>query len=459
MSRHEGALMSHRTFILIALMSFLPLVLFAQPESNGASSQAVMPFGSGQRTSLQYANKQAPENALMLDTGYQATYDDNVIGVSGAARRGDEEQGFGAHLTVLRQSPKLSAFIEYSPSYEFYEELREYNRFDQYLGADMELKLSSRWSLRVRDVFDDQSNPYQTELNSATENGLGSPSTLNSTIYVHLAAQQSNSARADLLWQANARNSAYLFAGYEFRNYTGVHAQSQSLTDTRGDSAGAEYAWRASEHATLGALYLFQHFDLSGTLPAGSPSRLDLHGVLPSLGWRPRPSVAITAFAGPQVVIQTMAPTAAASSPASLPSQVEWAGGGTIYRQMDRTAWFLSAQRMVNDGGGLMAYVISSTFNAGFHQRVPLPGRWDATWQIALTQNRGLKGSNGAENLTEQSAGFNLEHPFRSNLTARLMYDFARQNRTEMLPVGAAFHRNRVSLGIYFRWGTFPLGH
>ncbi len=206
--------MSRRTFILIALMPLLPLVLDAQSEGNGgASSPAVMPFGSGQQTSLQYANRQGPKNALMLDTGYETTYDDNVIGVSGAARRGDEEQGFGAHLTVLRQSPKLNAFIEYSPSYEFYAQLREYNRFDQYLGADMELLLSSRWSLRVRDVFDDQSNPYQTELNSPTGNGLGPPSTLNSTVYVPLAAQQSNSTRADLLWQGRCEKLRICFRG------------------------------------------------------------------------------------------------------------------------------------------------------------------------------------------------------------------------------------------------------
>ena len=451
--------MNRNPIIAIAFVLLLPALLQAQPESPVHSTDAaVPPYGSGEQTALQYAGVQTPSNTITLDTGYEGAYDDNVLGATGARRQGDQVHDLSANISILRQTPQMNLLLEYMPFYEFLGRFSQYNRFDQHLSADASFNLGQHWSLRIRDVFDDQMSSYRSGLSSLAASGLGSPSTLNTSIYVPFVDQQSNSSRVDLSWQGNTRNSAFLFGGYEFRNFSGTPSKSVSLLDTRGESAGAEYDWRAREHLTVGLLYLFQRLDFLGTPPVGSPTRLDVHSAYPSIGMRLRPTVQVTAFAGPQFVSAT---ASSAPWPYGVPvvsNQIEWSAGGTLSRQTDKSSWSVSAQRMVSDGGGFFSFVISTNYSAGLRYMLPLQSRWDATWNVGIAQNHALSIGNTTADLYSQGASFGLEHPLRDNVMTRLSYDFINQSGTGSLPVGSDFHRNRVSLGIYFRWTGVPMG-
>jgi hypothetical protein len=454
--------MKFKANIIVLLLLCLPSVLKAQGGNAPTSvTQDAIPDGGVQRMNLQYSGELSASNLFMLDNGYQAAYDDNVLGATGAVRQGDRIQDISAHLAFVRTNPRLKASIEYTPYYEFYEKWTEYNRLDQFLNSDLSLKVSARWTIRARETFDDQTGTYPSNLNGSQDTGinLGSPSTLNTTVYVPLANQQGSSSRMDIVWQPSVRTSVSAFGSYDFRNLSDRSSQIESLMNTNEAAGGTQYAWRVNEHSTVGLLYLFQRLNLTGDLPAGSPSRLDSQSVLPSLEWHPRPSLEITAFAGPSSVKQIMPLEAGATLGNSIDRQISWMGGGTIAGQTNRSSWFLSAQRLVSDGGGFLAFVVSSSINAGLRRQLPLPGRYDAIWNIQVVQNRALGPSGSAQDLNAQSATFGLERAIHENMTARLGYDFTRQTSDEVLPLGAGFHRNRISFSINYHWKRIPLRH
>jgi hypothetical protein len=454
--------MKTRADTIFLLLLCIPSVLSAQGGNAPTSvTQDPIPDGGVQRMNLKYSGELPATNLFMLDNGYQATYDDNVLGGTGTDRQGDRIQDISAHLTFVRMNPRFKVSVEYTPYYESYGEWTEYNRLDQFLSSDLSFKASARWTIRARETFDDQTGTYPPDLNGSQDTGinLGSPSTLNTTVYVPLASQQGSSSRMDLIWQPSVRTSVSEFGSYDFRNLSDRSSQSESLMNTNEAAGGAQYAWRVNEHATVGLLYLFQRLNLTGDLPAGSPSRLDSQSILPSLEWRLRPSLEITAFAGPSAVKQIVPLETGAIQISTIDREFSWMGGGTIAGQANRSSWFLSAQRLVNDGGGFLTFVVSSSINAGLRRQLPIPGRYDAIWNIQVVQNRALDTSSGAQNLNSQSATFSLERTFYEYLTARLGYDFTRQTSDEALPLGADFHRNRVSLCIYYHWKRIPLRH
>lgn len=419
------------------------------PNNNSAPFAAA--FGNGEAATLEYSSDAAPTNEFIFSTGYQFAYDTNVIGAANASGNGDQVHDLNALIRLLHVGPRWNTSIEYVPYYEFYGKFTQYNRLNQHLSADIGAKLNTKWSIRLRDSFDDLTNPYGPS--SASGSGLGSPSSLNGTIFVPLASEQGNSARADLVWTPNGRTNAFIFGGFENRNFTQIVDTGDTLINTQGPSGGAEYSWRSTEHTDLGVLYLFERLNFSGALPVGSPKRLDIHGFLPSFGWQVNPSVQVTVFAGPEIANQTIYPIAP-STDLVHEQQVVWSGGGTVSLQKNRTSWYVSPQRIVADGGGYFSYVISTSVEAAVRQRLPFSSIWDATVSFGAAKNEAFSAETTNLNLMGQSAAVELEHPLGERLVTKVRYNFTHQSTAQNGPVGADFNRNRISLGINYQWST-----
>jgi hypothetical protein len=451
--------MNYRVYILIAMIVFSPLARPQAVPAGSSAQQAPLPFSGGQQTNLQYAGERFPANAFVLDAGYQASYDDNVLVSSGPGRQGDQVHDFITDLSLFHRSPRLNAVIDYSQSDELYGSLTAYNHIDQRLVTDLGFQLSPHWSSSFHDVFFDQTSPFYQGLNDAATGELGSPSAVNTSIYIPPVDQKGNLVRGDLLWQATVRTSLSAFGGTDYRSFGARQLEGHSLMNTTGESTGAQYAWRTTEHSTLGLLYTFQRLTLSGTLPVDSPSRLDNQSALSSLGWQPRPTIEIALFAGPAFIKQNASNTSADAlhTQDSSPVVGEW--GATVSQKVGRASWFLSADRIVNDGGGIMGFVVNSTFDVGLRWQLPIRARWDATWNLQAAQNSSLTKDNGAYDSNSQSGSFGLEHPLGNKLIARLGYNFARQSSSGTVPFDSDFHRNRISLGISVHWNAISLTH
>ncbi len=421
------------------------------PNDNAAPFAAA--FGNGDSSTLQYAGEKIPTNEFVFSTGYQFSYDTNVLGASSSSGNADQVHDLNAQIRLLHTGPRWSTTIDYVPYYEFYGKFTQYNRLNQHLNADITATLNPRWSLRLRDSFDDLTNPYGP--GSLSGGGLGSPSTLNGTIFVPLASEQGDSARADLVWTPNGRTNAFIFGGFETRDFAQIQNTSTSLINTQGPSGGAEYSWRSTERTDVGMLYLYERLKFSGALPAGSPKQLDIHGLLPSFGWQVSPNMQVTAFAGPEIANQTVFSTVP-SAPLIHDQQVVWAGGGTISMQKNRTSWYITPQRIVADGGGFFSYVISTSVNAAVRQQLPVSSLWEVTLAFQAAKNEAFSAESTNLNLVGQSASVELEHPLGERIITRFRYNFTHQNASQGGPTGADFDRNRISLGINYQWSAAP---
>ncbi|HWA96030.1 MAG TPA: hypothetical protein VG844_15625 [Terracidiphilus sp.] len=441
---------------IIATMGLLSTAAFlhsqvVSPNNNAAPFAAA--FGNGEAATLQYAGENVPSNEFVFSTGYQFSYDTNVLGASDPSGNGDQVHDLNAQVRFLHAGPRWNTTFEYIPYYEFYGKYTQYNRLNQHLSADITATLNPKWSLRLRDSFDDLTNPYGP--GSLSGGGLGSPSSLNGTIFVPLASEQGNSSRADLIWTPNGRTNAFIFGGFETRDFSQIVDTGSSLINTQGPSGGAEYSWRSTEHTDIGMLYLFERLKFSGALPVGSPKQLDIHGFLPSFGWQVSPTVQVTAFAGPEIANQTVFPTAP-STALIHDQQVVWAGGGTVSLQKNRTSWYVTPQRIVADGGGYFSYVISTSVEAAVRQQLPFSSLWDVTLAFQAAKNEAFSAESTNLNLVGQSASVELEHPITERIIARARYNFTHQNASQGGPAGADFDRNRISLGINYQWSAAP---
>jgi hypothetical protein len=440
-----------RHILLLAAALLLAPCLVAQT----SSQEIVSSYGSGQQPGLGLASESTPTDALLIDTGYQLSYDDNILGERSPNRQADEVHDLTGHLGLLHRGQRFSIMLDYLPYYELYHHLSQYDQFNQHLTADLNFSFGPRWNLRLRDTFIDRAGSYLPQLADTSSSDLGGVTSLNSTIYAPLAREIDNLSRVDLGWQVTEHTSVSAFGGEEQREFSVPAQQGVSLLNAQGESAGGEYHWRPADRTTLGLVYFFERLNLSGGIPAGAPASMDTQGGFASFGIQLAPRVALNLYAGPQTVTQKISP-ASVSSPSTSLTQITPAAGGTFTLQGDLTSTFVSVQRSVTDGAGFLGFVASTSIDAGIRRR--FRGDWDATLNTEFAWNSELYAPAGPGNLNSQTGSLSLVHPIRGNLISRFGYDYVRQTSSAgVAPVGGDFHRNRVTVGVFFQWKPVPL--
>lgn len=419
-------------------------------EPNGADKGASM-YGSGERPRLSYSNDRVPQNLLQLATGYEAAYNDNPLGQSTGVHP-DEEQSVGMQATVLHETGRFNLHLNYQPYFQFYRENSGYNHFNQTLAGDGTYNFTPHVALRVRDDFMDQTGLYAPPSAELSPTGLGSPATLNATIYTPLNNQRANSTRADVMVEQSEHRTLTLFSAYGTRSFS--EGVSQPFGTNTG-SAGAEYAWRTSEHTSLGVLGIYDRINLSGTLLPGSAGRMQSASLTPTLGWKPRPTVSVSLFAGPQAIRQEQAHTAT-SGDTTRPFQMEWTAGGGIVHDSEGTAVMLSVERSITDGGGLLSFVSNLGVTGGVRRR--LSRAWDLSLEGGYARNRWIPIDNSSAEIWECNGRVSLVHPLRENMILHIDYQYLEQTPQGSVGLGAEFHRNRIATSISWNWRPIRLG-
>lgn len=436
----------------ISLLLFLSIPLRSQESTTRNSTPSpVTVFGGGERTKLSYLGDHTPQNVLLMTTGYEAAYDDNPFGQR-PREQADEEQSLANHVSVLHQSPRMNANIDYQSSLQYFHHYTQFNRMNQTLSADEEITFNTYLSLRVRDDLVDQKGLYAPLSNVYSSSDIGAPTALNSTIYTPLNNVRANTTRADLLAQMSARRSLDVFVGYATRTFT------QDATPSYGTATqdiGAEYVWRANEHGSIGVLGSYERMALNGSLLQGNVSRLQSGTFLPTVGWRLRPTLEANVYAGPQLIRQTGANTPAQTQGSAL-TQMEWSAGGGVTRVGRWMSAMVSAEHVVADGGGLLSFVSKSAFSAGVRKR--FYGAWDFTVDCGVARNRSLESNQGPAWLTEWSGRAVATRPIGRKMMLNVGYEYLEQTPHGNVSIGSAFHRNRIATSIAWNWGTIRMG-
>jgi hypothetical protein len=428
--------------------------LSSNAELSGAkSASAPHTYGDGERAKPNYDGTAPARNILALGLNAGSSYDDNIIG-NNQQRVGDVAFQFGPSLNVRRAGQRLSFALSYRPHFQVYRKVSELNVVDQTLGFDAGYKMSPRLAFRARTSTYYTTGIFQPNQNEESLPGLGSSSSLNSTVFTPTARQLTWSSRLDASYQAGKHDLVGIFAGQSKLDFHQQLSNAGSIQNTEQKDAGLVYQHRLSRHITLGIDYQYQDIRF------GSDSLTFVHSAFFSYAQQVSPSLALSVFGGPQfsrlkeIITFALGPFTV-RVPVSLPTS-NWALGGTLTKQLDKTAFQLTAQHQVSDGGGLLGAVVSSSAGAGARRR--LPGRWDAIWSASYANNSSLDPTSSRGAYQSLTAGVGLGHSLTEKLSVRVGYDFTHQRGTGQSQLFADFDRDLWFVQFSYGFHEIALG-
>jgi hypothetical protein len=435
----------------LTFVALFPIGLAAQvtPPAALAPAQAAV-YGAGFQSPLLFEGEAVPLNQVSLSMGVAALYDDNVY-ARNSLRLSDEALSFDSHLGVTRQTEHLTASFDYMPFYPLYRHIDQYDRLNHSANLGLTYRLTSRFFLGLHDTFSYENGVYPSLTGQQIMSGPVSPTALNQMTIPYTTRALVNMAGLDLTFVKSRRTSLTLSGGYDQRKFRSQTAR-LPLYNGNGASGGLTFQYRVTEHTSFGILLLHQDITYKGGEVFGYRMRSQIESTFLSVGSRLSPTVTITVFGGPQYV-RTIGQVPAAAGVVRL---FHPAGGGSVTKQVRRTALDLSFQRSVSDSAGLYTSVIYTNAILGVRRR--LVGDWEADFhsgaarvdaslfQLANGRTDGLMG------------GINISRPLSHGSVFHISYNSTHQLSKGSLPVSATFDRNQVSAGIDYQFKAFPLG-
>ena len=410
-------------------------------------------YGNGEKAGLNYAGTASPRNILLVGLNLGTTYDTNVLS-NNEQPIGDVEFLIGPSFSLRREGSRLSLGLSYQPHFRIYRDQSELNALDQNLGFDAGYRVSPHFSLRARTNATYTNGIFLPSQNEQFLPGLGSPTSLNQTVYTPTVRQLALSSRIDANYQPSLHDSFGLYAGESTLDFKQQVSSAGNLQNTQETDAGLLYQHRLSLHTTLGANYQFEN------ILFGPDSRTLVHSFFFSYAQQLSPSVTISIFGGPQHShANEIVPVAIGPITFQVPVLLagwNWAMGGTLTKRVDRTVILLTAQHQVSNGGGLIGAVISTSVGANVRRQ--LPGRWDAVWSGSYANNKSLGSGATAGSYDSATAGFGLERSLSDRVSLRFGYDFLRQRGNGQALSLGDITRSLISIQFSYRFHQIGLG-
>lgn len=448
-----GNVMIRIVLCWIVLLIVPATTAWGQSETR-SSSPGPSVYGNGEKPALNYSGFSLPRKLFFFSLAGEVAYDDNALSTN-SQRIGDVIYRLGPRIAFRQEGKKITLGLDYNPEVQFYRKVEGRNTVDQYLGFDVTYRPTPRFSLRVRDSVEYTTGIFQARSAGEVIPGLGSPTGLNDTIFTPLARRFENIVRLDATVQKSPRTSFTVFGSYALREFKAQPIDSRALRNTRGVNGGLQFLHRLSQRTTFGGLYSVQTSNLD------QGERTAVQGLFVTFARQVSPTLTLDFYGGPQYsrVRQNISvPVLVPSLPEPLTIsgrvlQVRWqgAGGMTLTKQSERTAFQVSVARQISDGGGVLGAVTSTSIGLSVQRR--LGRRWNAIWTVGVAQNTALGAEDFRQDSKSQSASFSLERTLTERLSARLSYSFIRQRIPGDVPLGADLNQNRVSFGLFYRFG------
>ncbi|MGO8791853.1 MAG: hypothetical protein ACLQVL_31320 [Terriglobia bacterium] len=443
---------------LWTLISFLAVVVMFPA---GLAGQTAVPamgvptlgaaYGTGAQTPLQFAGEAAPLNQISLNFGASTFYDDNVLATS-SDRRSDEALSFTSQLGVTKSTERLVFNFSYVPAFLLYRQTSQYDRLNHAANLGLSYQMSDRFILGLYDAFSYQNGFLPSFAGQPILAGLTSPTGLNGGIYPYTTRTLSNMAGLDLTFAKSRRTSFTISGSYDQRKFGGQAGATGSLYNDNGASGGLEFKYRITDHTNFGFLLLHQDTTYQGGEVFGNHQRSQVESAYLSVGSRLSPTVSVTVFGGPQHVRNL----GQSSGRPGVADGFQGSGGGSITKEVGRTALNLSLQRSVSDGGGVYTSIVDT--HADFGVRRQLVGRWEADLSGGATQGEVSLLPSSYGKLDAVTGGIQFIRPLRGNSRLYISYDTIHQLSKGTLPILADFDRNQVTIGIDYQLKAIPLG-
>jgi hypothetical protein len=447
--------MLKRALRIILVAGFLPLSLWAQ--GGGPAT-----FGSGAATSLSYAGQGATPNLFLFGTDTSLGYTTNVVGSTVPV--GDSFVTVGPHFTLDEQRRDFTLQLMYSPYFQVFQHLSRYNTVSHVFAADAILRFGTGFSLHLRDSLSYLTGTYQPPTQPTGIPGLGAPTSLNQTIVTPIVPEITNNTRVDAIFAKSDRTSITLFGSYNRLDFLGQSGTGGQYFNTQDVNGGMEYSYRLTKYETASLQYLYDNMDFGGSSIFLASSRTVVHSLFFSWAWQIAPSVNLSLFGGPQYLVPSASHVVlgqiagVGTLVGILPSSPQWeaAGGGTISKQVRKTAFSFSVMRATTDGGGLLTSVTSSSADLGVRQHIIR--RWDASASVMAARATELGSQFAGGRIDTETASVGLSHGLSERLTASLNYSLSRDQSHGAVPFAGNFNVSRVTLSFAFNAKGVSLG-
>ena len=431
--------------VMAGALAVLPGVVRASAQTAalpGGTNWGASLYGGSEESRLQLAGKQTTANVLLMNASSETGYDDNVTNGAGP-KEGDVISNLGGHVQLAYENAGLAASVDYQPSMQLYRRFSSFDNFDQQFSGTIAAALSDRVYLRAHEVIADQ---------RAASGNFGAaanvPGGLNEALVLPFVPEVETSTRVDVGFVKDARTNVAVFGAYERRHFNGVDAGAANLLNTQGITAGVQGMWRATEHGQAELLFSSQMLQSDAASAGNASSTLPIESLFGSVTWHLGPALTVSGFAGPQYL------GGQATTSASSPKRLMWAGGGVVTRQAGRSSWFATGERMVSDGGGLLSYVMSWSASAGVHRL--LWARWDGSLQFEVSGNSGLGAGETTSSFSTNGIFCMLQRTL-GNVTTHMSYAYVQQKNAGNLPV-APISRNQLGFGLAYQLKAIALG-
>ena len=357
------------SLLSVAIFALFPIGLAAQTASSAQPSTALTSFGTTAQNPLRFAGESAPENQVSLSLGASALYDDNVQ-ASNAHRVGDEAVSFTSNFDVSRQTERLTIDFDYVPFFVLYRQTSQYDRLNHAANLALGYRLSPRYYLDVHDSFKYVNGVLATLSGEQIFSGPTAPGGLNQGIFTPTLRTLSNTAGLDLTFTKSHRTSLTFSVGYNQLKFGSQAGAAGSFYNGNGANVGLEYQYQVTRHTSFGLFVLHEDTTYQGGEVFGSSLRTQTESLFVAVGSRVSPTVSFTLFGGPQFLRVLGASPEATNGL----GQVEGAGGGSITKEVRKTALNLSVLRSVADSGGVYTSAIDTNIMFGVRRRII--GHW-----------------------------------------------------------------------------------
>ncbi len=415
-------------------------------------------FGSSERLPLGYQDRGLPHNKLILSLGANAAYDDNIFS-DNRLRRSDEVFNVVPRIAFRQERSRFLWALDYQPGFTLYRQFTGFNALSQGFRFEAAGRIAPRLELRVRDSGYYRTGVYESALASGAHaspvlTDLTAPALLNGSLQTPLLHEFGNAVRADLSWRMSGSSSLTFFGGQQERLFGRPTTETQSLFDTRGWNGGVEYSYRPTRRSVLDLVASVE------TLRFGPSARGKVYSGVVSYGWRWTPSWTVQIFGGPQRSTESDLVSVDLGGLAfTIPLESErWHAtyGGSLQGRLAHSAFRIHAERLAQDGGGLLTVVTQTT--AGAELRTRIPHRWDVVIGADYARAAGLGPEFSESRIQTYRAGVSLEHPVFEGMYFQLGYSRIRQLGEGGAPVAAKMDRNLVYAGLRYQlpeigWG------
>jgi hypothetical protein len=335
-----------------------------------------------------------------------------------------------------------------------YKTASNFNQLDQRLEFDNEIHAGRHLLFKLKDSLDYATGVLEPQTNGNVSLPIGG-SGLNNTIITPFARQFGNDASGEIQYQASVRSSFDFEGGHGFRRFKDIGNPNPNFTtslfNTQSDTGSGTYNYRMTKHLTTGLEYRFEGLRFSQQF------HTQTQGGYLKLLWEASPYVTFSIFGGAQYAdsvgqfqVASTNPLQPGTTTVTLTTQ-HWSpgGGGAVTFRSNQTVFRLTGQRLVADGGGLLAAVTNSYEGAEIRQR--FAGRWDVVLTGSNARSVALQGPNGKGVVDTQAAGMAIEHPIVQTLSLHVAYDYIRQRTNQFVPFALNADRNRFTVGLFYR--------